>query len=80
MNFLHESVIGNFENCPYFYSAGYIDPRLWRALFLRVEPMLKNTGIFVLQKDNEYKYIKLEEEIIFRSIRIFEILSDLCIY
>lgn len=28
MNFLHESVIGNFENCPYFYFAGYIDPRL----------------------------------------------------
>lgn len=27
MNFLHESVIGNFENCSYFYFVGYIDPR-----------------------------------------------------
>lgn len=45
MNFLHESVIGNFENCSYFYFASYIDPRSWQALFLRGEAMLETTDM-----------------------------------
>lgn len=76
MNFLHESVIGNFENCSYFYFASYIDPRLWRALFLRVEAMLENISM------NSYrsKIINtniLEEKIILKSIPFFQILIDL---
>lgn len=59
MNLLHESVIGNFENCLYFYFAGYIDPWSWRALFLRDEvtsESIVGKYKFLSQKERYNKY------------------------